>query len=193
MSCHNKQTGNDWRWADTRHDISPYQPEECVLWPCVSCTHENTLLCQLFILIFFFFFKIKTSFIYVMMLKQIKSSLTSWACSMEGVSAGGSHALQQWQTVINTHKLSDSNYTLRLASILPHFQSIHALYPRAVTFQQRNAIEPTRAGQEVNKNWSNQTSSVCLILLVRDPGWLVEVWCVVVPVMLTFVVKVLNL
>lgn len=122
------------------------------------------------------------------MLKQIKSSLTSWACSMEGVSAGGSHALQQWQTVINTHKLSDSNYTLRLASILPHFQSIHALCPRAVTFQQRNAIEPTRAGQEVNKNWSNQTSSVCLILLVRDPGWLVEVWCVVVPVMLTFVV-----
>lgn len=160
---------------------------------CLMHSWKHIVVSTFYFNFFFFFLKIKTSFIYVMMLKQIKSSLTSWACSMEGVSAGGSHALQQWQTVINTHKLSDSNYTLRLASILPHFQSIHALYPRAVTFQQRNAIEPTRAGQEVNKNWSNQTSSVCLILLVRDPGWLVEVWCVVVPVMLTFVVKVLNL
>lgn len=82
-----------------------------------------------------------------------------------------------------------SNYTLRSASLLPHFPSRRAFHPQAVKFQQRNAIEPVRAGQEVKKSWSNQTSSVCLILLVKDPGWLVEVWRVVVPIMLTFVVK----
>lgn len=60
MSCHNKQTGNDWRWADTRHDISPYQPEECVLWPCVSCTHENTLLST-----FYFYFFLNKNFFHI--------------------------------------------------------------------------------------------------------------------------------
>lgn len=31
--------------------------------------------------------------------------------------------------------------------------------------------------QEVNGNWSNQTWSVCLILLTKDPVWLVEERC----------------
>lgn len=74
---------------------------------------------------------------------------------MKGVSAGGSHAPQQWQTVINTHKPSDTNCTLRLASILPHSQSIHALCPRTVTFQQRNAIEQTRAMNRTGSEWES--------------------------------------
>lgn len=50
---------------------------------------------------------------------KMTTSLSPLICSMVGVSAGGSHAPQQWQTVINKHKLSDTNYTLQLASILP--------------------------------------------------------------------------
>lgn len=65
---------------------------------------------------------------------------------MNGESAEGSHALQQWQTVkTHTHKPSDTNYTLWLASILPRFQSIHVLCSRSVTFQQKDSIGPTRA------------------------------------------------
>lgn len=72
---------------------------------------------------------------------------------MKRVSAGGSHALQQWQTVINTHKRSDTKYTLWLASILPHFQSIHALCNRAVTFQLRNAIVCSKSQTELDRKW----------------------------------------
>lgn len=73
---------------------------------------------------------------------------------MKGVSAEGSHALLQWQTVINTQILSATNYTLQLASILPHFQSAHALCPRAVSFKQRDAYEPKKGVDrtEVNEN-----------------------------------------
>lgn len=94
-----QQTNGKWleMGGHQTYDISPYQPEKCVSWPCASHTHENRSLWHL--LGFFPWWCWDKSKIKV--LWKI-SSLTSCACSMKGVSAGGSHALQQWQTVINT-------------------------------------------------------------------------------------------
>ncbi len=68
---------------------------------CASHTYENRSSCQPFGVLKHFCevrYDAETRF---WSLKN-KSSVASWACSREGVSAGGSHALQQWQTVINT-------------------------------------------------------------------------------------------
>lgn len=48
---------------------------------------------------------------------------------------------------------SDKTTTLQLASILPHFQAIHALGNYAVTSQQRNAMEKNTKSHEADRKW----------------------------------------
>lgn len=71
------------------------------------------------------------------------------SCSMKGVPAGGSHAPQQWQTVINTNL--GTLCTLRKASILPHFESIHASCPCAATLGRRS--QSTNTSHEPDREW----------------------------------------
>lgn len=68
---------------------------------------------------------------------------------------------------------------------------INALCPCAVTFKQRNAIEQTRGMNRTGREWELIEPDLERVpdhLWVKDPGWKVEVWCVVLPFLLTFAV-----
>lgn len=81
--------------------------------------------------------------------------------------------------MINTHKQSDTNYTLRLASIKPHFQPIHALWrciPVAEECNQNTqSHEPDRKWLAVDWARPRVCSWSCWWRI--QAGWLVEVWC----------------
>lgn len=98
-----QQTNRKWlEMNDTGHMTSPHINLESVCYGLVRHTLVKTGRC-----VSYWGFCKSFCHIWWCWNRIFKSSLTSWACSMKGVSAGGSHALQQWQTVINTHKLSE--------------------------------------------------------------------------------------
>lgn len=81
--------------------------------------------------------------------------------------------------MINTHKQSDTNYTLRLASIKPHFQPIHALWcciPAAEECNQNTqSHEPD--GKWTGFDWARPWVCSWSCWWRIQAGWLVEVWC----------------
>lgn len=97
---------------------------------------------------------------YNIMLRK-RSSPRCWARSMKGVSAGAVMHCGLWQT----H--SDTNYTLRLASIKPHFHSTHASCRCIPVADECNGSTGGHGpdGKWIGIDWTRP--GVC----VSDPAW----------------------
>lgn len=98
---------------------------------------------------------------------------------MKGVPAGGSHAPQQWQTVINTNLVTRSAHCRKHQFFLTLSRSMPRVLAPLHSADDRN--QPTRA--------MNQTESELELIELdiqecvcawsccwKDPGWQVKVW-----------------